>query len=395
MVRPGGTSDAAPGNVGSTEVTGRPPRPQAVRPGQERSDRTRPRRWRPSGSGALRWSYGNQNAGQDWPEGRRRRTRLLAAGRRLGGGQRGRRPGRPATRPSTSGVTFFDTADVYGDGRSEQLIARFRAARPDVEVTVATKLGRRADPFVPEHVHRGELPRLDRPQSAQPRRRHPRPGAAALPADGGLLRRRGLRRARRPGRRRGRSRPTASSVETCDEALTAIARPGVATVQIILNAFRHKPLERVLPAAAEAGVGIIARVPLASGLLSAGTTSRPRSPPTTTAPTTGTARRSTSARPSPGCRTRSGWRPPARLAALAPDGRVDGGVRAALDRRPARGQRGDPRCPQRRPGPRQRRGGGGCGTGRAERWPLSAGSTTSASARTCTTAGDTVGRTTW
>jgi aryl-alcohol dehydrogenase-like predicted oxidoreductase len=58
------------------------------------------------------------------------------------------------------------------------------------------------------------------------------------------------------------------SVETVDEALTAIARDHVASVQIILNAFRLKPLERVLPAAAEAGVGVIARVPLASGLLS-------------------------------------------------------------------------------------------------------------------------------
>jgi aryl-alcohol dehydrogenase-like predicted oxidoreductase len=58
------------------------------------------------------------------------------------------------------------------------------------------------------------------------------------------------------------------SVETCDQALAAIARPGVATVQIILNAFRLKPIDEVLPAAAAAGVGIIARVPLASGLLS-------------------------------------------------------------------------------------------------------------------------------
>jgi aryl-alcohol dehydrogenase-like predicted oxidoreductase len=58
------------------------------------------------------------------------------------------------------------------------------------------------------------------------------------------------------------------SVETVDEALTAIARPGVASVQIIVNAFRQKPLERVLPAAAAAGVAVIARVPLASGLLS-------------------------------------------------------------------------------------------------------------------------------
>jgi aryl-alcohol dehydrogenase-like predicted oxidoreductase len=57
------------------------------------------------------------------------------------------------------------------------------------------------------------------------------------------------------------------SVETADQAMSAIARPGVASVQIIINAFRLKPLERVLPAAAEAGVGIIARVPLASGLL--------------------------------------------------------------------------------------------------------------------------------
>lgn len=58
------------------------------------------------------------------------------------------------------------------------------------------------------------------------------------------------------------------SVETCAEALTAIAHPGTASVQIILNPFRLKPLEQVLPAAADAGVGIIARVPLASGLLS-------------------------------------------------------------------------------------------------------------------------------
>jgi aryl-alcohol dehydrogenase-like predicted oxidoreductase len=58
------------------------------------------------------------------------------------------------------------------------------------------------------------------------------------------------------------------SVETCDEALTAMSRRGTATVQIILNAFRRKPLDAVLPSAITNGVGIIARVPLASGLLS-------------------------------------------------------------------------------------------------------------------------------
>src|SRR6185312_11059273 len=58
------------------------------------------------------------------------------------------------------------------------------------------------------------------------------------------------------------------SVEKVEEALAAIARPHVATVQIIANAFRLKPFDELLPAAAEAGVGVIARVPLASGLLS-------------------------------------------------------------------------------------------------------------------------------
>ena len=166
-----------------------------------------------------------------------------------------------------AGVTFLDTADVYGDGRSERLIARFRADRPDAGVTVATKCGRRADPhvpasFTPENLRawtdrsRANLgmDRLDLVQLHCP----PTPVLAAgevfdaldaLVAAGNLA-------------------AYGVSVETCEEALTAIARPNVASVQIILNAFRHKPLERVLPAAREAGVGIIARVPLASGLLS-------------------------------------------------------------------------------------------------------------------------------
>jgi len=66
----------------------------------------------------------------------------------------------------------------------------------------------------------------------------------------------------------GRIKAYGVSVETCEEALTALARPHVASVQIILNCFRLKPVEQVLPAAVAAGAGIIARVPLASGLLS-------------------------------------------------------------------------------------------------------------------------------
>ena len=166
-----------------------------------------------------------------------------------------------------AGVTLLDTADVYGDGRSEKLIARFLAERPDAGVTVATKCGRRADPhvpasFTPENLRawtdrsRANLgvERLDLVQLHCP----PTPVFSSgevfdaldeLVAEGNLA-------------------AYGVSVETCDEALTAIARPGVATVQIILNAFRRKPLEQVLPAARAAGVGIIARVPLASGLLS-------------------------------------------------------------------------------------------------------------------------------
>ncbi|WP_349897568.1 aldo/keto reductase [Parafrigoribacterium soli] len=165
-----------------------------------------------------------------------------------------------------SGVTFFDTADVYGDGRSESFIGEFLAANPAFDITVATKMGRREaqDPAnftlakFREWTDRSRrnlgTDRLDLVQLHCP----PTPvfstdavydALDTLVSDGAIA-------------------AYGVSVETVDEALAAIARPGTATVQIILNAFRLKPLDAVLPAAIEAGVGIIARVPLASGLLS-------------------------------------------------------------------------------------------------------------------------------
>ncbi len=165
-----------------------------------------------------------------------------------------------------AGVTFFDTADVYGDGRSESIIGRFRGAHPDAGIIVATKMGRRVDQ-VPENytlanfrqwVDRSranlrtdtlDLVQLHCPPTAVYSSDEVFDALDTL-VDEGAIANYGV------------------SVERVDEALTAIARPNVATVQIILNAFRLKPLERVLPAAQEAGVGIIARVPLASGLLS-------------------------------------------------------------------------------------------------------------------------------
>ncbi len=165
-----------------------------------------------------------------------------------------------------SGVSFLDTADVYGDGRSEELIGRFLRSRPDAALTVATKMGRRVQQrpeaytlanfraWTDRSRRNLGVERLDLVQLHCP----PTPvfaDDAVFDALDTLV-------------TEERIAGYGVSVETCDEALTAIARPGVASVQIILNALRHKPLERVLPAAAAAGVGIVARVPLASGLLS-------------------------------------------------------------------------------------------------------------------------------
>jgi aryl-alcohol dehydrogenase-like predicted oxidoreductase len=163
-----------------------------------------------------------------------------------------------------AGVTFFDTADVYGDGRSEQFLGSFRKARP--AITIATKMGRRVaqepanyslDNFRAWTDRSREnlgVEALDLVQLHCP----PTPvyeTDAVYDALDTLVQEK-------------RIASYGVSVERADEALAAIARPNVASVQIILNALRLKPLDRVLPAAAAAGVGIIARVPLASGLLS-------------------------------------------------------------------------------------------------------------------------------
>jgi aryl-alcohol dehydrogenase-like predicted oxidoreductase len=166
----------------------------------------------------------------------------------------------------TAGVTLLDTADVYGDGRSEQFIGRFMAVNPGAELTVATKMGRRVaqDPalFTLENfrdwtdrsrenlgVDTLDLVQLHCPPTAV------FADDAVFDALDTLV-------------DEQRIAAYGVSVETADQALAAIARPGVASVQIIFNAFRRKPLDKVLPAAQAAGVGILARVPLASGLLS-------------------------------------------------------------------------------------------------------------------------------
>jgi aryl-alcohol dehydrogenase-like predicted oxidoreductase len=165
-----------------------------------------------------------------------------------------------------AGITFIDTADVYGDGRSEQLVGRFLKSHRKNGITVATKMGRRV-PQVPEAYT------LDNFRAWNDRSRanlgvdtldlvqlHCPPAAvystdAVFDALDTLV-------------DEGRIAAYGVSVETRAEALAAIKRPNVASVQIILNMLRLGPLADVLPAARRAGVGIIARVPLASGLLS-------------------------------------------------------------------------------------------------------------------------------
>ena len=169
-----------------------------------------------------------------------------------------------------AGVTFFDTADVYGDGRSESIIGAWRRDRPDDRVVVATKIGRRVEQR-PELYNAAnfrdwtdrsrrnlgvdtlDLVQLHCPPTPVYESDEVFDALDALVDDGAIA-------------------AYGVSVEETAQALTAIARRpsegrGVATVQIVVNAFRLKPLDEVIPAAADAGVGIIARVPLASGLL--------------------------------------------------------------------------------------------------------------------------------
>ena len=192
---------------------------------------------------------------------------------------------------------------------------------------------------------------------AQPGRRPARPGPAALPADRRLLPTTPSSTRSTPWSPSSGSPPTASASRPATEALTAIARPGTASVQIILNAFRRKPLEQVLPAAQAAGVGIIARVPLASGLLSGRYTTRhPVPPPTTTAATTGTARRSTRGETFSGVDFETGVEAAARVRRPAARRDRPGRGRAALDHPAARRHHGDPRRPQPGAGQAERRG---------------------------------------
>jgi aryl-alcohol dehydrogenase-like predicted oxidoreductase len=165
------------------------------------------------------------------------------------------------------GVNFLDTADVYGDGRSEKLIAKLLKDRPHDEILVATKAGRRLDPHTPEGYDYDNL-------SAFVERSLNNLGVEALdllqlhcpPTD--VYRQDSTFEALDWLQEAGKIRNFGVSVEKVEEARMALDYPGVATVQIIFNVFRPKPAEEFFPLAEVRNVGILARVPLASGLLS-------------------------------------------------------------------------------------------------------------------------------
>jgi len=163
------------------------------------------------------------------------------------------------------GVNFFDTADVYGDGRSERLLARLRKERSE-EILVATKAGRRLEPHTTEGYNRKNLTAfverslknldtesLDLLQlHCPPTEVYYRPEVFEVLDD--LV-------------KQGKLRNYGVSVEKVEEGLKAIEYPNVKSVQIIFNVFRQRPAELFFQEAKKRKVGILTRVPLASGLL--------------------------------------------------------------------------------------------------------------------------------
>ena len=170
------------------------------------------------------------------------------------------------------GVNFFDTADVYGDGHSERLLAQLKRER-DEEIVVATKAGRRLDPHTADGYNADNLSQfIDRSLKnlavetidllqlhCPPTEVYYRPEVFGALDD--LV-------------RQGKIRYYGVSVETVEQALKAIEFPNVQSVQIIFNIFRQRPAGLLFKEAKRRRVGILARLPLSSGMLTGKFTAR-------------------------------------------------------------------------------------------------------------------------
>ncbi len=166
-----------------------------------------------------------------------------------------------------AGMTFIDTADVYGDGRSEKIIAEVLKARGGTRPMVASKAGRRLNPhvadgytkanieaFIDRSLKNLDIDSLDLVQLHCP------------PTD--VYYRQEMFEGLEEIRKAGKIKHYGVSVEKVEEALKAIEYPGVVSVQIIFNMFRQRPAGLFFQEAKRRNVAVIARVPLASGLLS-------------------------------------------------------------------------------------------------------------------------------
>lgn len=164
-----------------------------------------------------------------------------------------------------SGINFFDTADVYGAGRSETLIGEFlkQCKKP---VFIATKFGRNSkvypDKYSEDALRRAVDAALDRlgQDAIDLLQLH------CVPIE--LLREAKVFDWLRRIQDEGLIRHFGASIETEEEGMLCLQQEGVVSLQVIVNIFRQRPLEQLLPAAKAMGVGIIVRLPLASGLLS-------------------------------------------------------------------------------------------------------------------------------
>ncbi len=174
------------------------------------------------------------------------------------------------------GVTFIDTADVYGSGRSESLIGKFLKQRSET-LFVATKVGRFPDPGLPDNI------------TAEMFERHTEASLKRLGVDALDLtqihsipteyyRQGDVFDWLRTLQDRGKIKRFGVSVETMEEALICLEQPGLASLQIIFNIFRQKPIHTLFDAAKAKGVALIVRLPLASGLLSGKFTAASRFP---------------------------------------------------------------------------------------------------------------------
>jgi aryl-alcohol dehydrogenase-like predicted oxidoreductase len=163
------------------------------------------------------------------------------------------------------GVNFFDTADVYGDGHSEELLAKATKGKED-QIHIATKFCRQGDISDPKNYSyetvrsycEDSLRRLNREAIDLYQIHCP---ATEILRDGSVFE--VLDRLQEEGKIRNYG----VSVETVEEGLISLEYPNVKSLQIIFNMFRQKPLETLIPQAYQNGVGLLVRLPLASGLL--------------------------------------------------------------------------------------------------------------------------------